>query len=133
MNGPRKGKSRAGGLGFSGAIQGLRALYGERNRTTSTSPRKQRIPDNWRDRLPDPASYYAAHVGKLTRANGSGYAQGKCPFHEDGNASLSVNLTGKGGWKCFAGCGSGDLVSFHMRRTGLDFKAAVRELVGGAA
>ena len=93
-----------------------------------------RLPDNWRDRLPEPATYYGQHVEKLGKANGSGWAQGRCPFHEDRNDSLSVDLSGtRGGWKCFAGCGGGDLVSFHMRRTGQGFKDAVRELMGGRA
>lgn len=90
-----------------------------------------RIPDNWRDRLPDPASYYAQHVAKLGKPNPTGWAQGTCPFHEDRNASLSVHVTSvKGQWRCFASCGGGDLVGFHMKRTGLDFKAAVRDLTG---
>jgi DNA primase len=90
-----------------------------------------RIPDNWRDRLPDPASYYAQHVAKLGKPNATGWAQGPCPFHEDRNASLSVHITSmKGPWRCFASCGGGDLVGFHMRRTGLDFKGAVRDLIG---
>ena len=36
----------------------------------------------------------------------------------------------RGGWRCFAGCGGGDLVGFHMLLRGLDFKTAVRDLVG---
>lgn len=88
---------------------------------------------NWRDRLPDPATYYGRHVAKLGRPNGGGWAQGVCPFHEDGNASLSVHVSGGGGWKCFAGCGGGDLVSFHQRVRGCDFKTAVAELVRGGA
>ena len=35
----------------------------------------------------------------------------------------------RGGWRCFAGCGGGDLVGFHMRLRGLGFRAAVRELL----
>lgn len=99
-------------------------LYGSRNAST-------RIPENWHDRLPDPASYYAQHVAKLGKPNAAGWAQGQCPFHEDRNASLSMHFSSfKGQWRCFANCGGGDLVGFHMRRTGLDFKAAVRDLLG---
>ena len=90
-----------------------------------------RIPDNWRDRLPDPLAYYGQHVAKLGKVNALGWAQGQCPFHEDRNASLSVHVTGERGcWRCFASCGGGDLVGFHMRLRGLDFKAAVRDLLG---
>jgi DNA primase (bacterial type) len=100
------------------------ALYGSRNASTH-------LPANWRERLPDPASYYAQHVAKLTKSNATGWAQGQCPFHEDRNASLSVHVASvKGQWRCFANCGGGDLVGFHMKLTGLDFKAAVRDLIG---
>ncbi|MFC3815016.1 AAA family ATPase [Lysobacter sp. GCM10012299] len=69
----------------------------------------------WRERLPHPADYYPAHVARLGRANGEGWAQGLSPFHEDSSASLSVHVdSARGGWRCFAGCGHGDLVSFHM-------------------
>lgn len=96
--------------------------------------RNDRIPPNWRERLPDPDEYYVRHVGKLTRPNGDGWAQGKCPLHDDHDASLSVQVIGRhGGWRCFAGCGKGDMVAFHMRLRGLDFKPAIRELVRGGA
>lgn len=88
--------------------------------------------DQWRDHLPDPASYYSARLPKLSRPNGAGWAQARCPFHEDRAASLSVNLV-HGGWRCFAGCGQGDLLSFHERLTGMGFRDAVAELTGGAA
>src|SRR5690625_1564612 len=87
------------------------------------------LPRDWRNRLPAPADYYAAHVAKLGKPNRTGWAQGRCPFHEDKEASLSVNLQ-HGGWRCFAGCGKGDLVNFHERPTALPFKRAVRALLG---
>lgn len=89
------------------------------------------LPRDWRDKLPTPADYYAGHVDKLSHANATGWAQGRCPFHEDRHASLSVGVgTARGGWRCFASCGGGDLVGFHMRLTGLPFKQAVRDLLG---
>lgn len=91
-----------------------------------------RIPRNWRNRLPDPETYYRARVDKLGKRHSNGWAQGRCPFHEDSNASFSVCLDGeRGHWRCFAGCGHGDLVSFHMRLTSLNFVEAVRDLLGG--
>lgn len=33
----------------------------------------------------------------------------KCPFHEDKNPSLSIDLD-KGVWKCHAGCGAGSVI-----------------------
>jgi DNA primase len=84
--------------------------------------------------LPDPSHYYGQRVEKLGRQIGQGWAQGKCPFHEDHDASLSVHLdSARGGWKCFAGCGAGDLVSFHERLSGKPIKEAVAELVRGGA
>jgi hypothetical protein len=128
---PRNTNAPAGRQGASIERKGnpaypatVSALYG--------TSKPARIPANWRERLPDPAIYYGAHVAKLGKPNASGYAQGICPFHDDHNKSLSVCITGgHGGWRCFASCGGGDLVGFHQRRTGLDFKAAVRDLIGG--
>ena len=122
---PGKWKPDAGGRRASDAISGLRALYGQGNSTSA------RVPANWRDRLPDPATYYAEHVVKLGKRNGEGWAQGRCPFHDDRDASMSVHLDGsRGCWKCFAGCGAGDLVAFHMRLRRLPFAEAVRDLAG---
>lgn len=113
---------------------GIACKSGQDSHRNFTARPEVRVPMNWRDRLPDPAVYYAASVAKLSRANGTGWAQGVCPFHDDGSASLSVQVVeGRGGWRCFAGCGAGDLVGFHMRRTGMPFKEAVRELVRGGA
>ncbi|MBS0194408.1 MAG: hypothetical protein JSR34_09185 [Proteobacteria bacterium] len=96
-----------------------------------SKPTTSRTPSNWRERLPSPRDYYAARIEKLSRPNAAGWAQGRCPFHEDHDASLSVNLTAaRGAWRCFAGCGAGDLVSFHERLRGLGFVEAVRDLVG---
>ena len=118
----RKAKPGAGGR---------RASRVQRNRIEYGKPSTSNIPHNWRERLPDPANYYAAHIEKLSRPNASGYAQGRCPFHDDHNASLSVHVTdSRGSWRCFAACGGGDLVGFHMKLRGLDFKTAVRELLG---
>jgi DNA primase len=89
------------------------------------------LPARWRDRLPDPAVYYREHVAKLSRPNAAGWAQGRCPFHEDASASLSVHvISARGHWQCFAGCGKGDLVSFHQRLRALGFIEAVRDLLG---
>ena len=101
------------------------------NRIEYGKPTTSRLPSNWRDRLPEPAIYYATHIAKLSRPNATGWAQGTCPLHHDHNASLSV-LVGseRGGWRCFAGCGGGDLLGFHMLLRGLGFIAAVRDLIG---
>lgn len=44
---------------------------------------------------------------------------------------MSVQLMGdRGLWKCFACNERGDLVAFEMKRTGMDFAATVRSLMG---
>ncbi len=131
MNRPNE-KRHAGRRGAGIEHKGNRAYLATVSALYGSKP-ASRIPDNWRDRLPDPAIYYAQYVAKLGKANTNGWAQGVCPFHEDHNASLSVHVAdARGGWRCFASCGGGDLVSFHQRLTGLDFKAAVRELIGSS-
>lgn len=133
---PTREKRKPGGNRAPETVKRLQALHGKSETTSTSATRKWQspnLPANWRDRLPDPAVYYGRMLDKLTRANSSGYAQARCPFHEDGNASFSVKLSDRGNWRCFA-CGvSGDLVSFHERKTGLDFKAAVLDLVRGGA
>lgn len=108
-----------------GAVVG----FGESRRCNSTPIR---LFANWRERLPDAEAYYRRQVERLSRPNATGWAQGKCPFHDDRNSSLSVHVAGNGGWRCFAGCGGGDMVGFHMKLHGLDFRSAVRALTGGA-
>jgi len=88
------------------------------------------LPANWRNRLPAATAYFGQRVHDLGQPTPDGWARGTCPFHQGGDLSLSVHLAGeRGHWRCSGPCGAGDLVGFHMRLTGLDFKAAVRELV----
>nr|MBA3731709.1 hypothetical protein [Gammaproteobacteria bacterium] len=56
------------------------------------------------------------------------WAAANCPFHEDTNPSLSVNLV-RGGFICHA-CGAkgGDVLDFHRRLHGMDFVAAAKDL-----
>ena len=79
-----------------------------------------------RDLLPDPLDYYRRHLHPLRIAGDQ--ASARCPFHEDRNPSLSVNLV-HGCFNCF-GCGAkgGDVLDFHRRLHGLGFVAAVKDL-----
>jgi hypothetical protein len=54
-------------------------------------------------------------------------AIGLCPFHEDHNPSLSINVD-ENYWHCFAGCGGGSIIDFWMIWTDSDFVEAVTEL-----
>lgn len=74
----------------------------------------------------DYRSFYQRHIPKFD-ANGKTEVQCLCPFHEDKNPSLSVNLE-KGVFKCF-GCGEqGGVVKFIQLRYGLDKKEALRKI-----
>ena len=55
--------------------------------------------------------------------------RGLCPFHDDQQASFSINPEGNY-WHCFAGCGGGSIIDFWMKKQGCDFKQAVKELAG---
>ncbi len=53
----------------------------------------------------------------------------RCPFHSDSSASFSV-FTGNDGevhWKCFAGCGQGDVIDFLACARNLSNADACRE------
>jgi hypothetical protein len=79
-----------------------------------------------RDRLPDPRDYYQHHLHMLR--TGGDWASAHCPFHEDKNPSLSVNLI-HGGFICH-GCGAngGDVLAFHQRLKNLGFVGAAKDL-----
>jgi hypothetical protein len=75
------------------------------------------LPLHWRERSPHPADYYVAHVTKLGRANGEGWAQGLCPFHDDHHASLSVHLdVARGLFRCLTYDARGDQTAQDLMR-----------------
>jgi DNA primase len=55
----------------------------------------------------------------------------KCPLHEDHSPSFSTwqNAQGAWLWKCHAGCGCGDEISFLERLYKLSRGAAIRRFV----
>ena len=56
--------------------------------------------------------------------------RGLCPFHEDKNPSLHVNLKGRTWlWNCFGCDAGGDLIKFVMKRRGMNFTEAARDLL----
>jgi hypothetical protein len=52
----------------------------------------------------------------------------RCPFHEDRNPSFSV-FQAEGGWffKCHAGCGTGDEITFLEKHQGITRSEAIRQ------
>lgn len=66
--------------------------------------------------------------------NGTPSKSCKCPFHEDRSASFTVFAEGQG-WKCFAGCGKGDAITFVEKAKGLSQRDATKvflEMAGAA-
>ena len=52
----------------------------------------------------------------------------KCPFHEDKSPSFSVFDEGRK-WKCFAGCGEGDVIDFLAKAKNLSNEEACKEIL----
>ncbi|MFC1805846.1 DUF3987 domain-containing protein [Planctomycetota bacterium] len=65
------------------------------------------------------------------RHSGGDQAKALCPFHDDGRASLSINIgdrSKQGAFRCF-GCGAaGDVFAFVMKQDGIAFAKAVRRM-----
>lgn len=78
-----------------------------------------------RERLPDPVSFFESE-GLALRGPGK-WKTTRCDFH-DGSDSMRVN-TESGGWVCMS-CfeKGGDVLAYAMRRHGLDFVTAARQL-----
>jgi len=64
---------------------------------------------------------------KSFRECSSEQAQGICPFHDDHNPSLSMNIK-NGLWNCFGGCGGGNVFSFYMKLKDVNFRTAIKEI-----
>ncbi len=78
-----------------------------------------------RDRLPDPASYFA---DEGLRLEGKGkWRTTQCRFH-DGSDSMRINVE-NGAWVCMA-CQvhGGDVISYHMQAHGMAFIEACKAL-----
>lgn len=79
-----------------------------------------------RERLPSAVEYFNAHG--LTLKGSGAWRDAICPFHEDTKPSLRVRAD-SGAYRCMV-CGAhgGDILSFHINRTGLSFVQAAKEL-----
>ena len=79
-----------------------------------------------KERLPDPLTYYKKQGLRLS--GGGKWRSARCPFHPDRDPSLSIHVP-SGGFNCH-GCPAtgGDVLDFHRRRHGLDFKSAAQDL-----
>lgn len=79
-----------------------------------------------RERLPEPLRYFEA-VGLPLLGRGA-WRSAVCPFHDDHNPSLRINVE-TGAYRCMA-CGAkgGDVLAFHRARHGLSFVQAAQDL-----
>jgi DNA primase (bacterial type) len=58
---------------------------------------------------------------------------GPCPLHDDHSPSFSVYESGGvERWKCFAGCGQGDVIDLAARLEGIDTIEFVKRLRGNS-
>lgn len=80
-----------------------------------------------RSKLPSPEEYFCSQGLGLQGHRRATWKTSPCHFH-GGSDSLRIN-TLTGGWICMA-CGEkgGDVLSYHMRITGMDFCAAAKDL-----
>ena len=76
--------------------------------------------------LPSPSSYYSYQFPGIS--TNRTMVKVICPFHDDTDPSLSINL--EDGWfNCFS-CGTkgGGIAKFHMTRYSLTYKQTLKEL-----
>jgi DNA primase len=76
-------------------------------------------------RLILPALLHQLGLGQLAKKSG------KCPFHDDNRNSFSV-FKGDGGvwyWKCWAGCGKGDEITFLEKHKGISRGEAIKQFI----
>jgi DNA primase len=76
--------------------------------------------------LPEATSYFE-EIGNPLRGRGE-WRDAICPFHGDTRPSLRVRFD-TGAFRCMV-CGAhgGDVLAFHMQRTGKRFEGAARDL-----
>jgi hypothetical protein len=80
--------------------------------------------------LPLPALLHSEGLGDRAKKSA------RCPFHDDKRNSFSIfkNGTGDFRWKCFAGCGGGDEITFLEKHKGISRSDATKlfiEMAGG--
>lgn len=86
-----------------------------------------RIPEDVIHQLRDRADIESVVAGYVTLTGTGQNLKGLCPFHNEKTPSFFVNPS-KQLFKCF-GCGEGgDVIKFVMKREGMTFLEAVREL-----
>lgn len=111
-----KMKKPAGGTAGNTKNHGFRAWDSRSNNDTTFD----------RGSLPDPLDYFLDELGRLI--GGGDWRTAHCPFHDDHDPSLRVNVV-TGAFKCFpCGASGGDVLAFHMLNHDLDFFQAAKAL-----
>lgn len=77
--------------------------------------------------LPSPLDYYVGREQMCLTGAGE-WLSTCCPFHDDNQLSLRINIKG-GGYKCMA-CEAkgGDIIAFHMAQHSMPFIEACKSL-----
>ena len=99
-------------------------LYG---RMHPGDPKNQGRCASSHEQLPDAVAYYQNRYPNEISAS-TGWVTVRCPFHNDKNPSLSINLD-SGGFCCHA-CGErgSNVIEFHRKLKGISFTEAAKEL-----
>lgn len=74
----------------------------------------------------DFSTFYKERITSL-QINGKPETIGLCPFHNDTNPSLNVNIE-TGFYRCFACGAKGDVFTFQQETNGVNFPTALKEL-----
>jgi DNA primase len=76
-----------------------------------------------KDLLPLPALLHQLGLGEHAKKSTL------CPFHDDQRNSFSIwhNNSGRWLWKCHAGCGEGDEITFLQKLKTISNSEAIRE------
>jgi len=79
-----------------------------------------------------PERYYTVRLnGSYGKPTGQGWHMwnGLCPFHNDKRTGSFVVNKSSGAFKCFScGASGGDIIAFHMKANGVNFKEAFQQL-----
>ena len=106
----------------------IRAHLTQRQQTKKATRRPQNVRRRGavnKSRLAEPSTFYSQF--DIALKGGSGWQMVKCPFHDDKQASMSVNRE-HGGYKCHACGAGGDVIGFYMQWHSVSFIDACRAM-----
>jgi len=72
-------------------------------------------------------NFYNEQLPRPIKRTGKDWETVHCPFHEDKDPSLGINMV-HGGFKCHGCDAKGDVFSFFMKLKGIGFKQALEEM-----